>query len=101
MFYVGQKVVCIDDNWAGYPIWVAHVPNRPIRREIYTVRSIYSYGGSSGLLLEELKNPITEWRHVTCEGGFLVRRFRPAVERKTSIEIFTRMLNPSKERETV
>jgi hypothetical protein len=80
-FRVGQKVVCIrvsgggDDfanaDWAGLQIGAVYIVTSPPN-----VRDCMRVAGVTGA-----------W----CK-----TRFRPIVERKTSIEIFTRMLNPSK-----
>ena len=92
MFYVGQKVVCVDD----VPVQLrVGDPTFPLRSgEVYTVRGFADQRGDKCILLCEIFEP------ELADLGYFARRFRPAVERKTSIEIFTRMLNPSKERET-
>jgi hypothetical protein len=89
-FHVGQKVVCIRDDWSdGSP---------PLRNgAIYTVVGItapikcFSFGGPSmcrpTIILAEAKNPNGD------DIGFNHERFRPVIERKTDISIFTAMLN--------
>ena len=95
MFYVGQKVVCVDDqNWRSGG---ADGP-APRRGEIYTIAVIGELdNGSPAVGLVE----VTPINSRSDRAWYFSKRFRPAVERKTSIEIFTRMLNPSKERVTV
>jgi hypothetical protein len=60
----------------------------------YTVRRVCIEGGRELLLLQEIHNPMWVGRE---EYGFNSRGFRPVVERKTSIEVFTAMLNTSKQ----
>lgn len=94
-FRVGQKVVCVDtQNWnlwgkaACYPF--------PIKGCIYTVRGhSKDQEGVMGLLLQEIARPDYVFFPEGHEVGFLARRFRAVAERKTSIEIFQRMLTPS------
>lgn len=91
MFYVGQKVVRIGGSDSRKS------PSPPVG-EIVTVSWTAEYLGREVIDLVEYPSPAepSHWRR-----GYYAMYFRPAVERKTSIEIFTRMLNPSKERETV
>lgn len=76
MFHVGQKVVCVD---AG--IW-----RKIANNVVYTIHSINADHGLWLRLIEV--DPLG--------GGYLSSRFRPVVERKTDISIFTAMLTPSK-----
>lgn len=90
-FRVGQKVVCIRSDFK----WKRTVPpNLPIKGRVYTVRDILPTDewGPPALRLIELINPIATFAYEPC---FSFTRFRPIVSRKTSIEIFTRMLKPS------
>lgn len=81
MFRIGQKVVCMDDGIAlnGIPVFVTS-------GNIYTIGFIRHSGciEVAGVL-----------------GIYRADRFRPLVERKTSIEIFQRMLTPSRQKESV
>lgn len=70
-FRVGQKVVCVD----AMPCTTTLVENA-----IYTVDRIYPLG----IVVVEIPAP--------GNNGFFFRRFRPVVERKTDISIFTEML---------
>lgn len=95
-FAVGEKIVCIDDDWHGderaVPLlgFILHVPTK---RHIYTVRSVNGPNelGHHYIRVAEITNPEppkhgeVEWRS---------DMFRPVIERSTSIEIFERMLNP-------
>lgn len=92
MFRIGQKVVCIDDDWSHPRDYL--VTNFPKLNVIYTVRGFVE--DSTGqdrtfILLDEVVNPLIGG----IESSFLAACFRPAVERKTSIDIFTAMLNQS------
>ena len=101
MFYVGQKVVCINDDWSTHSSWKL-VPNKPTQNKVYHIRKIvmytYSNGVTEGLYLIEIENPLHPWKlNGIVEIAFPANRFRPVVEKKTDIFIFTAMLNPSKQ----
>jgi hypothetical protein len=85
-FYVGQKVVCVD---VGSPCGCGSCFDISLTlNAIYTVTRVLSPWGVEGILVAEAapsKNHI----------GFRSTRFRPVVERKTDISIFTEMLKPS------
>jgi hypothetical protein len=92
MFYVGQKVVCVDDrspdlNWE-HPVSAG---------EVYTVQwaGVYQFRctGRPTLLAVRLFEVIREWPDGNTPLG--AYRFRPVVERKTDISIFTKMLTPN------
>lgn len=82
-FHVGQKVVCVDDS-----------PNRlgeecPVKRgPIYIVSDVGMAWDGPYLNIEGV-------RLARQYFGFAVERFRPIVEKKTDISIFTAMLNPN------
>ncbi len=102
-FHVGQKVVCVDDEWKDVN-W-KYIPSRPVRGQVYTVRSVHiterTDGPEVSMLLNEITNPIVAWPKIgKSEGDFPAYRFRPVIERKTDISIFTAMLTP-KQRERV
>jgi len=94
-FRVGQKVVCVDGH-----------TNPPasggvVDGVIYTIREVgLTVDGEAGVRVHELK--LSSGPH---ELGLITRkpffdafmrqtRFRPVVERKTSIDVFTKMLKP-------
>lgn len=97
-FYVGQKVVCVDDD-------TCEIDNRQrlFLGRVYTVRSVRSTPGAiyahhpnyvdekTFLALKEITD------RVGCDTAYAASRFRPVVERKTDIGIFQAMLNPSRE----
>ena len=81
MFYVGQRVVCINGRF--HPLvweWADHVP---VEGDVYTVRSVRtgtcpvdeSYGPA--IWLEELLNPRTGFWSEVC---FSTWRFAPLEE---------------------
>jgi hypothetical protein len=102
MLKVGMKVVCIGNfdssKFPGYE----HV-TFPVKGSVYTIRAFVeglTLDGqiAEGLIFEEIVNPISA-RGI--EYSFKPIRFRPVVERKTDISIFTRMLNPTNASEFV
>lgn len=101
-FHVGQKVVCVD---------AALAPRGPIKcgvdelhldlsglkeGETYTISWAGDYEDAVWHLQPSVR--VYEIRRV-ADMPFAAARFRPLVERKTSIEIFQRMLSPKKVRE--
>lgn len=90
-FRVGQKVVCVKKgSWDGEPVNI----RQPQEKEIYTIETI------SSNLIDEMFFQFREIPHIDIDGRpvrWFSERFRPLVERKTSIEIFTKMLLPQKE----
>ena len=88
MFRLGQKVVCVDDS----PGPVARMHYQLELNAVYTIRGFCeNIHGEIGLLLEEVwpdAPPLMSGQ----ERGFRQSRFRPAIERKTDISIFTKML---------
>lgn len=93
-FQVGQKVVCIKRGaWQG---GFGDEIN-PEYGKVYTVRDVVHWPRHTAVRLFEIKNDPRDYSEAFNECDFHVRHFRPVVSRKTSIEIFTRMLNPSKQ----
>jgi len=111
MFRVGQKVVCIDDTWRvswKKPGWFACFRSfKPLAHSL-TQHKIYTVTGMSQIRCDISGAVfacifVAEGRHLFGHGNipFPAFQFRPLIERKTSIEIFTRMLLPTNARETV
>lgn len=95
-FRIGQKVVCVDDA----DFWSRSLVARPVKGAVYTVRDFTRGIDANGLcgegvLLVGVNNPLGFGGN---EHGFKFARFRPIVERKTDISIFTAMLTPNKTR---
>ena len=84
-FRVGQKVVCVNPC------------NDLVRGRVYTILK-------TGVCFHDGKNRsivlVDQTRFGAPSGRlpFFAERFRPVVERKTDISIFTQMLKPSKVR---
>lgn len=102
-FRVGQKVIRVGNASPGavkIPAGYGHT--YPRKGEIVTIKTINHWPLWTLLTFVEHDNShLIQLFGSQFEPGFEAKAFRPLVERKTSIEIFTRMLNPSKERETV
>lgn len=96
-FHVGQKVVCVDaGDINGFGCrWMDD--DAPTVGSVYTVTSIHAdcTGDTVFHLVEIPRGPIAR-RQWGESAGYNVVRFRPVVERKTDISIFTAMLTGSK-----
>lgn len=97
-FHVGQKVVCIDaknTTWRrkkflglfSYLVWSSELEEG----NVYTVTQVF-YGHDPLSGREGMAVTVAEAPNLPGS-GFRVTRFRPLVERKTDISIFTSMLN--------
>lgn len=94
MFRIGQKITCIAVLESSDAL--KFIPNRPVLNGVYTVRADALVYNEQYLLLEELHNPADDWSEIGYgEPPFWHGLFRPLVERKTDISIFTAMLTPS------
>lgn len=91
-FHVGQKVVCIKNGWDS----LTYNEVGPAFRSVYTIRTIDAEDGDAMLRFEEIVNEVHNYREGQHECQFWARWFRPVIERKTDISIFTAMLKPSK-----
>ena len=108
-FYVGQRVVCVDDGdhtrYASAKLLSKHRlsggMNGLTRGRVYTIRAVRQDWADENItvvFLREIVRPL--FPSEPEESGYAPQRFRPLVERKTSIEIFQRLLLPSeKEKE--
>lgn len=97
----GMKVVCIDaralDKYAPRRDRFVSTSDDMSGLEegrIYTVRSVCDFYGIVGVRLHEILRPRSRFG---IEVPFAAARFRPVQKRKTSIEVFLRMLKPVKE----
>ena len=84
-FRVGQRVVCVNAQ-SGFAASYVVCPLK--ENDIYKITAIRDDATrthGAGIMVDG--DPLHFWSQ---------KRFRPAVERKTSIEIFTAMLKPSK-----
>lgn len=94
MFYVGQKVVRVKEpNAADLRHAMATGIKIPPLGEVCTVVAVFTiWNGNPHIELREFPAPESG----ECAAGWRADGFRPVVERKTSIEIFQRMLTPTK-----
>lgn len=95
-FRVGQKVVCINGEISDRELADFYRSEGivfPRTGTVYTIRQILWLQEFYAIRLEEIVNPIVEYRAITLEHAFHVDRFRPVVERKTDISQFKAMLN--------
>lgn len=87
MFYVGQKVECVDDT---------HPQNRPLgllkAKSTYTIRWIGQFRGRLCVRVDEIIRPCGNDR-TPFDTPYYSSRFRPIVERKTDISVFTQILD--------
>lgn len=100
-FRVGQKVVCIGTEGTPHINWEAWIVfwkiSRPSRGAVYTVRDIRAGRDRQHIRLFEVVNPIAEFSDAPPqEPWFWAEAFRPTVESKTDISIFTELLAPTK-----
>jgi hypothetical protein len=99
---VGDKVVCVVDEWPRGCVEAALGVLCPlVSGAIYTVASLTINGGVGidGLCDKKVCVHLDEVRHPTQGGSFDARRFRKIEPRKTDISIFTAMLNRTDVRE--
>lgn len=86
MFTVGQKVVCVDDQFDSLTASVYRA--LPVKDVVYTIRAVYvgrsqlacapgSSDGEIGVLLVELVNPPDPGNLHKQELGFKSERFAP------------------------
>jgi len=73
-------------------------PDGLTKGRVYTVRAVGRdpFWDTPGLWLNEIQRPIEEGYEQFGELSFHQCRFRPIVEKKTDISIFTTMLTPKK-----
>lgn len=93
-FYVGQKVIYVGPD-------AAHVASRfnvdvPERNVIYTIRDLNMRCNTPSLLLVEITNTERHWADGFYELALDQKYFRPVVENKTDISIFTKMLTDTR-----
>jgi hypothetical protein len=91
-------VVCVNDRDRGDDLGIF-----PTEGNIYTIGWIGEFNHPSrdvgryiGVHLVEIDRPV--WAPCNIVIPYSAKRFRPAVERKTNIDVFTDMLTPSPER---
>jgi hypothetical protein len=91
-FYVGDKVVCIDDAMLPHTVeqLKKDVPNWVKKDEKYTIRAILDNRGIvTGLLLEEIDNPVLYFDLIGGfqEPAFAQWRFRKLKPSEVELEV--------------
>lgn len=89
-FRVGMKVVCVDASPRLTDIFPyrAALGTNLVKGMTYTVRALdLDMRGAKCVYLEEVASPLPPFRDGR-ERSYIADRFRPVVERKTSIELF-------------
>jgi hypothetical protein len=72
---IGTLVECIDDRFNAEQL--EKIPNRPQRGNHYMIREIIELGHLVGVMLEEIRNPLTaKFKGQDIEPNFNVERFR-------------------------
>ena len=72
---VGTLVECIDDRFNAEQL--EKIPNRPQKGNYYTIREIIELGHLVGIMLEEVRNPLTaKFKGQNIEPNFNIERFR-------------------------
>jgi hypothetical protein len=105
MFRIGMKVVCVNDEWKdanGIEIPGIYLVHMPIKNCVYTIRGIVPnlfLDGSAGLTFKEIA--LITGPNISGGEEYSARCFRPVIEKKTDISIFTRILDDVSKRETV
>lgn len=98
-FHVGQKVVCVDADSpvpGEAPDSVWGTGEAVVTGQTYTVRRFYLRKGHPTLWLDEVCRNPSSVVHWGVDVGYGAWRFRPVIERKTDISIFTAMLTPNR-----
>lgn len=98
MLHVGQKVVCIGTEGTpgiDWDAWAKHWKIiRPKRGLIYTVRHTRMGKEQQHIRISEIVNPIIKFADAPDqEPWWWASGFRPIIEPKTDISVFTAMLN--------
>lgn len=94
MFRVGQKVTQIAPHTWGSSYGETH----PQFGAVYTIRAINSHRDDTYLHFFEIKNPIHSYSDGTFEMDYWAKKFRPIVERKTSISFAHEILRKASRR---
>ena len=103
MFYVGQKVICVDASISdkylpavpSYNSWVNDLDGLT-EGVVYTIAGTADFFGAPVVFVAEIKRPP---HSDGSESGYAAARFRPVVQKKTDISVFTKMLKDTKAKE--
>ena len=115
MFYVGQKVVCVDDSFTG--VMGNQFYSELKKGAVYTIRWVGNYeveeapphlrafDGRSGVYLcvklVEVRRQFPEFGNQDPDMPFYAERFRPLIERKTDISELKKLENPINHKELI
>jgi hypothetical protein len=90
MFKIGDEVVLKEEIFG-----LRRPEILPVTGVVYTIRNFFEAEGKVGLRLNEIINEPQQYLDGFHEAAFSIVYFAPV--RKTSIDVFTAMLNPVKE----
>ncbi len=102
MFFIGQKVQCIDPTWGtatGHPLQISHCPNLPVKDGIYHIRTCEPPLGPNMALnimagcwvrLLEVVNPIVAPHEY--EPIFMGSKYRPVYDNEYKNEHVTKII---------
>lgn len=102
MYSIGQKVVCIKDDWSDRDLkWIACIKQFPKVNHIYSIRDILKSDDEIGFILHEIINPVRVFGTPLGyygEPAFNSIHFRPLIndQLKTSISMFDKFLGNKK-----
>jgi len=97
--HIGQQVVCVNDVFSACPYWRGAVTAFPVLRGVYTIRHMREAHGLIGLCFYEIVSPHADFSEGYVEPAFNSRNFRPV--KRTSIDVFERLLVPVRSLEIV
>lgn len=94
-FRVGQKVVCISDDWEFRAR--AYANTLPQAKAVYTVREILDLPTGCGLTLEEIRDLVRWPDKPASEAAWTSRAFRPLIDKSTDtgMAILRKLLDPA------
>ena len=102
-WYVGQKVVCVNDDFSRCHKKTLITFIFPKKGAVYTVREVVARDYRIGLRLNEIINQEGYFVRVCrlCELAFIAVRFRPVVEINADISVFNSILDEVNKHEVI
>src|SRR5271169_5755772 len=96
-FYIGQQVVCVNDQFSQWEYWRQSIRTFPSLNSIYTIRIIRrgeDYGAEPffSFCFYELVNTPVLFKLGYFEPSFVSEYLRPI--KKTNIDVFEKLLVP-------
>ena len=93
-WHVGQKIVCIKNTFFRTSRNREHKLHGIVVDQVYTVAAIDPVGGLAGIVcLKEIHG--VKFQSNGDLLGYPIPCFRPLIDKKTDITVFTEMLNPA------